>query len=668
MKDFFKQLKSAISQKYVIAALSALALLTVVFGIKKPLFFPLGIAIIIIYTAISFILYGKEHNPGAVWSENNAIVGITLDFVTKFRTPVVILDSDSNIIWYNAAFISKSESRHSLYGKNAAETISSALTPARLEQLKSGATFSVNYNNLEYTVSGYALVSGGKHFCIVVLDDKSELVAAQKQLAEQNAVVAFIMLDNIGESLEFAQDKYRSVSAGVAGLISEWSKNLHGIVKEYERDKYLVIFEQKYLDGVLASKFDILDSIRDTEVEGATVPVTASIGISNIPGTLQEKESAARSALEIALQRGGDQAVFRTESTTEYYGGKTKTVQKKTKIRSRVVAGELVNLINQSGNVLVMGHKFCDHDSIASCVAAARIATHLQKPVKIVINLHDANLKPIFQRMRGMNYYYELFTDAASAQDMVRSDTLLIICDTNNPDLFESREIYENCVNYAIIDHHRKVQEEYLIPPKLAYIEPSASSASELISEIAEYALPQGSLTKIESELLFAGIILDTNNFKKNTGTKTFSAALFLRSQGADPNDAQAYFRTSLDDFLYESNIENNISIYRENIIIATSVIPSDNASQTKLVSSKSADRLLNISGVSATFVLAEIENSINISARSDGTINVQLIAESLGGGGHFDSAGALLKDTDLQQATEMLKNAIDAQLSHTKQ
>ncbi|MBR5528377.1 MAG: DHH family phosphoesterase [Clostridia bacterium] len=668
MKDLLGQLKSVLKQKHVIAAISAILLLTFIGGIIKPLIFPAGIIILLIYISATVVFFRKTNGPGSAWNENNAIVGITLDFVTKFRTPVVILDSDTNIIWYNSAFISKSESRHSLYGKNASETISPALTPARLEQLKSGATFSVTYNNVEYTVSGYALVSGGKHFCIVVLDDKSELVAAQKKLAESNSVVAFIMLDNIGESLEFAQDKYRSVSASVAGIISEWARSVCGMVKEYERDKYIIIFEQKYLDAVLTSKFDILDSIRATEIEGASVPVTASIGMSNIPGSLAEKETAARGALEQALQRGGDQAVLRTENSTEYYGGKTKTVQKKTKIRSRIVAGELVNLINQSGNVIIMGHKFCDHDSIASCVAAARIATHLQKTVKIVINLHDANLKPIFQRMRGMNYYYELFTDAASAQDMIRSDTLLIICDTNNPDLFESREIYENCVNYAIIDHHRKVQEDYLIPPKLAYIEPSASSASELISEIAEYAIPQGSLTKIEAELLFAGIILDTNNFKKNTGTKTFSAALYLRGQGADPNDAQKFFRTSLDDFLYESNIENNISVYRDSIIIASCALPSENASQTKLVSSKSADRLLNIAGVSASFVLAEIGDDINISARSDGTINVQLIAEALGGGGHFDSAGALMHDITLQEASDMLKDAIDTLLDNTKQ
>lgn len=661
MKDLLERLRAMAWRKSILCAIAVLVVYTVICGIINPMLIPLGVIIIIIYIAAALILLRRDMLTNGLDSENSAILGITLDFVTNFRSPAVILSPDGTINWYNTAFIQKSESRHSLYGKSAAETINPVFTPSRIEQLKSGATFSLNYNGVDYEVSGYSLNSAGKPYCMIVLDDKSELVNAKRELNEKNAVVAFLVLDNITESLPFSQDKYRSASARVAGIVSEWCKNLGGMIKEYERDRYMLVFEEKHLPGILSSKFDILDSIRETEIETATVPITASIGISNINGSFAEKETAARNALELALQRGGDQAVLRTASSTEYYGGRTKTVQKKTKIRSRVIAGELTDLIKQSGNVIIMGHKFCDHDSIASCVAAARIATFLGKSVKIVINLHDANLKPIFSKLRGLEYYYELFTDAPSAQDMLRSDTLLIICDTNNPELFEARELYENCINYVIIDHHRKVQEEYVIPPKLAYIEPSASSASELISEITEFAMPQGSLTKIEAELLFAGIILDTNNFKKNTGIGTFSAALFLRSQGADPNEAQSFFRTNLDEFLYEADIERNISIYRGNIIIASTDLESDNPSQTKLVSSKTADRLLNISGVEATFVLASVGRNINISARSSGKINVQLILESIGGGGHFDAAGALLRDISLEEATKLLKNSIDS-------
>lgn len=660
MKELFKQLRAMTWRKSIICAIIVLVIYTAVCGFIDVKILPIGLVLIIAYIIAALILLRFDLKTDGLVSENSAMLGITMDFVTKLRSPVIIVGSDGTVNWYNTAFVAINESHLSAFGKTPAEAIDAVFSPQRINQLREGATFLMNYKGTDYEISGYSLNSNGKSFCMIVFDDRSELVKTKRLLAEKNAVVALIVLDNLSDSLSFSQDKYRNATAHIAGLISEWGKKLGGMTKEYDRDKFIVVFEEKHLPGILNSKFDILDSIRETDLEELTIPITASIGISNVKGSLAEKEAAARNALELALQRGGDQAVLRTEESTEYYGGKTKTVQKMTKIRSRTVAGELVKHIKQSGNVLIMGHRFSDHDSIASCVAMARIATSYDKPVKIVVNLHDTNLKPVFSKMRGLNYYDELFTDAPSAQDMIRSDTLLIICDTNNPELFESREIYENCVNFIIIDHHRKVQEEYVIAPKLSYIEPSASSASELICEIAEYAIPSGSLTKIEAELLFSGIILDTNNFKKNTGVGTFSAALFLRAQGADPNEAQSFFRTNLDEFVYEADIERNISIYRDSIIIATSDIESDDAGQTKVVSSKSADRLLNISGVDAVFVLATVGRDINISARSTDKINVQLIMEALGGGGHFDSAGAYLRDTELSSAVEMLKTEIN--------
>lgn len=668
MKDFLEQLKAMTWRKSILCAIAVLTVYTFVCGFFHPALWGIGCVLIVLYIAAALMILHRDRKTEGLLAEGGTILGITLDFVIHFRSPIVILSDEGKLIWYNNAFLTASGARRSLYGKNAAEVVSASLTLPRLQQLKSGATFALRFQETDYELSGYQLTSGSKSFCMVVFDDISPLLAARRELLEHNPVVAFIMLDNIGDAMAFSQDKYRSVSAQAAERITQWAKKLSGLVKEYERDKYLLIFEEKYLEEVLAAKFDILDSIRELESEEAAVPITASVGMTTVPGSFSEKEASARAALDMALQRGGDQAVLRTENSTEYYGGKTKTVQKKTKIRSRVVAGELVSLMKQSGNVIVMGHRFCDHDSIASCVAAARIATFLGKPVKIVINLHDANLKPIFYRMRGHTYYQDLFTDAPTAQDMLRSDTLLVICDVNNPALFESPEIYENSLNYVIIDHHRKTQEEYTVQPRLSYIEPSASSASELLSEISEYAMPQGTLTKIEAELLFAGIILDTNNFKKNTGTKTFSAALFLRAQGAEPSDAQNFFRTNLDDFMLEASLENNVTVYRDSILIAQSDITAETPSQIKLVSSKSADRLLNIAGIEASFVLAPVGQDVNISSRSNGSINVQLILESLGGGGHFDAAGTVLPETDLEGAVIQLKEAIDRYLDSRKQ
>lgn len=666
MKEFFEQLKLLLKRKSIATATVMLCIMTIVCTVVKPVFFPAGLVITACYIALNMLIAKQSSGEKDISVQASTTLGIPLDFVNNLHLPTIILGADGAIIWYNQAFVSASSIHSSIYGKNAAEEINPMFTQSCISQLIEGVIFPLKFNEREYDAIGHKLTNGGKDFCVVLLDDKTELCEAKKTLSEKNAVVSFILLDNLGEASAFAQEKYRDASARAAGIISEWAKNLSGFVKEYERDKYIVVFEEKQLDSILSSKFDILDAIREIEIEDVSVPITASIGLTNIDGTFAEKERNARAALELALQRGGDQAVFKTASSTEYYGGKTKTVQKKTKIRSRVIAGELVSLIKQSGNVILMGHKFCDHDSIASCVAVSRIAQYFGKETKIVVNIHDTNLKPIFQKMRGHTYYHELFTDAASAQDLIRSDTLLIICDTNNPELFESHEIYEACINYCILDHHRKNQEEYVIPPKLSYIEPSASSASELITEIAEYAIPEGTLTKVEAELLFAGMVLDTDNFKKNTGTKTFSAALFLRSQGADPGEAQEFFKTNFNDFKFEADIENNISVYRENILIAASSTAPETPGQAKLVSSKTANRLLSISGISATFVLATVGNDVNISARSDGTINVQLILEKLGGGGHFDAAGALIQDTTAEEAIAALKKSIDEFLNKT--
>lgn len=667
MKDLLEQLKAVTWRKSILFAIAVLSVYTLICGFFKPILWAVGCVLILVYGIAAWILIRRDRQTDGLLAEGSTILGVTLDFVIHFRMPMVIVSDEGKLIWYNNAFLAASGTGKSLYGKSAAEVINASLTASRLAQLKSGATVTTAFREVEYELSGYKLNSGSKSFCMIVFDDISPLLAARREIMEQNAVVAFIMLDNIGDAMQFSSDNYRGISAKAAEAVSEWAKGLSGLVKEYERDKYLVIFEEKKLEEVLSTKFDILDTIRALEPEESIVPITASIGMTAIKGGFAAKEASAQAALELALQRGGDQAVLRTEGSTEYYGGKSKSVQKKTKVRSRVVAGELTHLIKQSGNVLIMGHKCCDHDSIASCIAVARIAASLGKDAKIIVNVHDANLKPIFNRMRGHTYYQDLFTDAPSAQDMLRSDTLLIICDVNNPDLFESREIYENCVRYVILDHHRKTQEEYTLPPKLAYIEPSASSASELLTEIIECILPVGTLTKIESELLLAGIILDTKNFRKNTGVKTFSAALYLRSLGAEPNDAQIFFRTGLDDFRLETKLENNFYIYRDVIAIARCDIAAETASQIKLVSSQCADRLLGIADIEASFVLAPIGRNVNISARSNGNLNVQLISEQLGGGGHFDAAGALLRDCSLYDAEAALKKAIDGMLSEKK-
>lgn len=661
MKEMLQQLKNMMRNKSILCALAIFCIYAVICGAKNKLLLFFGLAFIVIYIAAMYFILKSDSRSEGVLTESSKISGITLDFVMSFNSPAIAVNDSGIIIWYNKAFIAVSQYNKSMYGRNIADVVSNTFTSQRIEQMKAGAVITLDYNNVTYDVSGYKLNSHGKSYCMTVWNDKTELLNTKRELEESNLIVCFVMIDNISEVMPYIQEKYRTVSVHVAELLDSWCETFGGIIKEYEKDKYMVILEEKNLSNVISSKFDILDKIRETTLNDINIPITASIGLAKIKGSLSEKENTAKRALELALQRGGDQAVVKTESSTEYYGGKTKTVQKKTKIRSRIVAGDLVNLIKESSNVLVMGHKFADHDCIAACMAAARIAISLGKTANVIVNIHDANLKPIFSKMLKSSIYPDLFTDNVSAQDTIRSDTLLIICDVNNPVHFEAPDVYENCKNVVIIDHHRKTQEFEKVPV-LAYIEPSASSASELMCEILEQAVQPGTLAKTEAELLFAGMLLDTKNFTKNTGVRTFGAALYLRGEGADPNEARKLFRTSVSDFLREIKFESNVIIYKDSIAIAA--YGGESNSSDKIAAAKAADKLLEIEGVDAAFVACAIGSNVHISARSNGKINVQLILEEFEGGGHFDAAGAQISDTDITSALNLLKQAIDKYLS----
>ena len=618
--------------------------------------FTVSASVFLLHSIYLVYVFVKDSKSLKCPSTNPLLSGMTLDFVTNIEKPVVIIGKTNIVSWYNDAFIKASGAKSALYGKNISEEISHTLNSARLFRDKH-SVFEMTLGNVQYEVSSHVVTSAGKEYCILLWDDISELCSAKALLDSKSVLVAFIIIDNFSEAMQSVQDKSRTAAAIIGQELENWSASLGGIIKEYDRDKYLLMFEKSNLEKLRENKFDILDTLRSISIDEVAMQFTASIGLASVDGTLAEKEAASRACVDLALQRGGDQAVVKVDSTMEFYGGRSQSVQKKTKVRSRVVANELCSLMKQCSNVIVMGHKYADHDCIASSVAVSRVAKHLGKQVNIVVNIHDFNLKAIFNSLRGNKEYNDLFIDREYAQELMRAETLLVVCDVNNVKLFEVPEIYEAANNVVIIDHHRKIA-DFENEPKIAYIEPAASSVSELMSEILEQVLSQGELPATEANLVLSGIILDTKQFTKNTGVRTFGAALYLRSEGASPYEAQKLFRTSANDFIRESQFENNIHIYRDCIAISTyegKSQPSD-----RIIAAKAADRLLSIEGVSTSFVLCTIDDEISISARSDGNINVQLVLEALGGGGHFDAAGAQIKDLTMREVLEKLKDSID--------
>ena len=593
---------------------------------------------------------------------------ISLDFIQKLYLPVLICDEKGKIVWYNTALSSKFRTRGVLYGKYI-DNICNATIERIIKSDDGGAEISflsaseiADENTEVFLAKGYRVVSKSKIFYITIFDNITEVKKLYAQLEDEETLIAYAVIDNLDELMQYVQELYANASSDVEAILRRHMEKVGGILRDYGHNKFMCVFAAKHLEEFEKDRFSMLDEIREIHVGDTTMPVTISMGISTISGSLYEKERATQAALDMALQRGGDQVVIKTADGVEFYGGKTKTVQKRTKVRARVIANELIMLISAADNVLVMGHKFADFDAFASCIAVVRLAKFCGVQALVVSDRNDKNLSGCFRRLEGNPEYQNLFVDKIEAQDMIQSGTLVVVVDVNNLDFCEAPDVVNTVQNLVIIDHHRKTA-EFKSQPKIAYIEPSASSASELMSEFLEQILPQGTLPKVEADLLLAGILLDTKRFTHNTGVRTFSSALYLRSEGASPIDAQALFKMNIEDFLSEAKFESNVVIYKSVIAIALND-SNENTSVGRVNAARAADRLLGVEGVLAAFALCRIGDTVHISARSQGKINVQLILEKMGGGGHFDSAGAQMQGSSVANTLTMLRAAIDEYLA----
>lgn len=598
-------------------------------------------------------------------SEIKPMLGnITLDLIVKLWMPVLICDESGKIVWYNKAFSALAGAKESFFGHFFDQFTDLPISVVMADDRTDGIDIAA-FNGF-FRVKGYKFNTGSKSYNLTVWNDRTELNRAVKKLSETETLLAYIMIDNFDELMQFVSDKYRSASSEVGEILAKWAQSVGGVLKEYERDKYIFIFESRFMAQFIESKFDILDDIREIRVGESSLPVTVSVGIAQISGTLSDKERAAHAALDMALQRGGDQVVVKNETGMDFYGGRTKTVQKRTKVRARVVANELAAQISKSTRVLIMCHRHPDFDAIGACVGVARLVMMCGVKVNIVLNTHDPNFMRCYERLRVIPEYRDssLFMSAAEAQDAVTPSTLLIIVDVNNRTQYEAPELADIIPNIVIIDHHRKTA-EFTNQPVIAYIEPSASSTCELVAEILEQSLPAGMLNKDEADIMYSGILLDTKQFTRNTGVRTFSAMLYLRGEGANPADAQTLFKTELRTFMKEAKYVSDVVIYRSIIAIAADDSP-DNTQADRIAVAKAADKLLSIDGVIASFVLCRIGDTIQISARSLGSINVQLILEKLeGGGGHYESAATVVTGATMSETLTRLKESIDEYLAN---
>ncbi len=580
---------------------------------------------------------------------------IMYDTVNTAKEPALICDERNKIIWFNR-FAAEISGTSSLLGAKLENVM-------EFGEIKEGEErkypSEVILDNKHYSLEPTKIRSNDTVYYLLKFRDITETVELKNYIKDEDEVCAYIIIDNLEELMQFEQERYRESAAEVEQLLREWSASVGGVLKEYERDKYLFMFKNKDLEVFTKEKFEILDKVREIRVGNGKVPITVSIGVGKVNGDLSDKEKAAHVALDMALQRGGDQAVVKYGDKIEFYGGLTNSLQKRTKVFTRVASTEILALIAAASNVIIMAHKFPDYDAFGASVGLARLAMYCGVKVNIVTDFKNPNVKKCMKIIGDNKVYKGMFIDAATGLDMVSSETLLILTDVNNPAMFEAPDIYDNVYKVAVIDHHRKAS-EFTRKPIFELIEPSASSASELVSEMLDFTLQESLLTPVEANMLLAGITLDTRNFTKGAGTKTFAAAMYLRDNGASYDDIQDLFKANIADYKQESMFGQKIEIYRHCMAIAVNEFGSD--AGDKILASRVADNLLMVEEVVASFALVQIGDSVHVSARSNGTVNVQLILESLNGGGRYDAAGAVVRN-GMQQALLMLKDAIDKYL-----
>ena len=566
------------------------------------------------------------------------------------KQPIATFDERGKILWCNDAMLTVLKMEENPIGMTIESVFGSTLPIDKF------GSVNVNIKNRLYSAESFILSKRGTLIYMLSLTDITALSEMEKKYNENKVCIAYIAIDNIEDVLQYVHEKFRVAVSRVDEKLKNWADSLGATIKSYDNDKYIMFFDSVSLDKCLENRFAILDEIRETRV-GDGVSITISMGVSRMDGSLRDRELAARDAIDLALQRGGDQVVYINNGVTEYYGGRTKSIYKRSNVRSRTFTNQLTSLMVRADNVLIMGHRYGDFDSFGAAIGVARIAITCGVKVNIAVEMRDKNLEPCIRMMQSSEPYAQMFVDNADGLDLIGRDTLLVLVDHNDPVRSQFADIASKVNNIVVIDHHRKV-DTFHESVKLYYVEPSASSACELVTEMLESAISSQNLLKEEADMMLAGILLDTKQFTRNTGTRTFGAAQYLRGAGANPTDVYALFKTAPDDLRKESRFHTAINIYRSNVALASCEGETDET--YRIIASKAADKMLTLKGIEAAFTLVKIGDQIHISGRSSGTINVQLILEKLHGGGHFDVAGAQVVNESVMNVLETLKSSID--------
>ena len=578
--------------------------------------------------------------------------------------PLIIVETDGNIIWRSTKFVSEFANIDiDYYINEILDKINIKIEEKKDEKDKS-IKEEIEIGTKEYRILGEFVKSGvkdkkkqeNKYMMILYFLDKTEENKIKKEYEDSKSCVGLIMIDNYEETLlQIDAEERPQVLAEIEKSIYEWANKIDGIIIKADRDRFVYIFEHRYLEIIRDEKFSILDTIKEINVKNK-IQITLSIALSDDGETGKEKYLSAQGAMDVVLGRGGDQATILENGKYQFFGGRTPEVEKRTKVKARMVAHALEELLSETEQVMIMGHTNPDMDALGSALGIFRLAKTLGKEAFIVASTNGTALKEVIDDINEEGYQ-DVIINEEIAENLITPETLLVVVDTHKISYVEAPELLEKTGKIAIIDHHRR-STDFIKNSILTFHEVYASSAAELVTEILQYTEAQPKLTKFEAEALYAGIMMDTKNFTFKTGVRTFEAAAYLRKYSIDIIRVKKWFQSDLDTYKKITDIINETEVIKGTIGISTYNNGEDK--DASVICAKAADELLTIGNITASFVIGSTENRVNISGRSIGDVNVQLILEKMGGGGHSTVAGAQFENRTIEDVKNELITKID--------
>ncbi len=626
-------------------------------------------------TIISLMFYNKPIIINELISFATHYGQIQRRLLRDLDLPHALLDDNGKIIWTNIAF---EEVVHKEKGyRKSITSLFPVITKEKLPGVngEDETEINIDYGERNYIArlkkislkemaenSDIIEAKGYDGYLIAIyLFDETALRIALQEVDDQSLAVGLIYLDNYEEALESVEEVRRSLLiALIDRKVNKYIAALDGICKKLEKDKYLVIMRKKAVSMLQENRFDIMEDVKTVNI-GNEMAVTISIGIGLNGLTYAQNYEFARNAIDLALGRGGDQAVMKMPENIMYYGGKSQQIEKSTRVKARVKAHALKEIISIKDVIFVMGHHLGDTDSFGASVGIYRIAKTLGKQAHIVLDDVTASMQPMVDIFKGNNdYEADMIINSTQALEMIGGNAVLVVVDVNKPSLTECPELLKRCKSVVVLDHHRQGT-EIIENATLSYTEAYASSTCEMVSEILQYTSDTLRLKSEEAACLYAGIMIDTNNFMTKTGVRTFEAAAFLRRNGADVTWIRKLFRDDAAEYKAKADAVSQAEIYRQAYAIST--CHGEHLQSPTVVGAQAANELLNIKGVKASFVLTQYNGQIYISARSIDEVNVQIIMERMGGGGHLTMAGCQLKDSSIEGGIIVIKSTLDAMI-----